>query len=166
LRRRIVRAQGEALRPSLRQSSIAVAANALALVFVAGCGGSDESDAADVAKDYLTATIEGDGGVACELLSEDARAFVEASAPAEIAGEGASCEEVIGAIGASISEEEVEVGKELLADIDDEDVTIDGDTAEVSVTAATNVPITLERDGDDWLITQESLEASFGQNAP
>ncbi|MDX6587205.1 MAG: hypothetical protein QOI31_1678 [Solirubrobacterales bacterium] len=154
------------MRPGLRQGSIVFAAVALALVLVAGCGGSDESDAADVAKDYLTATIGGEGAAACELLSEDARAFLETSAPAEIAGEGASCDEIISATGAEVSEEQVDLGKELISDIDEEDVTIDGDTAEVGLTAATGVPMRLERDGDSWLITQESLQGSVGQNAP
>ena len=149
------------MRPALPSLALA-----LLLGVVAGCGGSDESDAAEVAKNYLTATIEGDGDGACELLTGDAQAFLETSAPAEIAGEGESCEELIGAIGATIPEEQVDVGKELIEDIDEEDVTIEGDTAEVSVTAATNVPVTLEREGDSWLITKEALEASFGQNAP
>ena len=130
------------------------------------CGGSDEREVAAVAKDYLTATIEGDGVAACELLSEEARAFLETSAPAEIAGEGASCDEIISATGAGVSEEQVELGKEQISDIDEEDVTIDGDTAEVGLTAATGVPMTLERDGDSWLITQESLQGSVGENAP
>ena len=60
----------------------------------------------------------------------------------------------------------MDLGKELISDIDEEDVTIDGDTAEVGLTKATGVPMTLERDGDSWLITQESLQGSVGQSAP
>jgi hypothetical protein len=60
----------------------------------------------------------------------------------------------------------VELGKELISDIDENDVTIDGDTAEVGLTEATGVPMGLERVGDSWLITQESLQGSVDQNAP
>lgn len=120
-----------------------------------GDGGGDDSEAvAESMRAYLTAYSEGDGAEACSHLSQGAqRALAEFATKA---GAWASCAEILSQPGQRGSD----ILGPLIEGIDSEDVTVDGDTAEITIEGA-QVPATLEQVNGEWLITEAYVRESF-----
>ena len=72
------------------------------------------------------------------------------------AGAGASCAEILSQPGQQGSD----ILEPLIEGIDSEDVTVDGDTAELTIEGA-QVPATLEQVNGEWLVTEGYVRESF-----
>lgn len=120
-----------------------------------GDGGGDDSEAvAESMRAYLTAYSEGDGAEACTHLTDGAQQALAEFATK--AGAGASCAEILSQPGQQGSD----ILGPLIEGIDSEDVTVDGDTAELTIEGA-QVPATLEQVNGEWLITEAYVRESF-----
>lgn len=118
-----------------------------------GDGGGDDSEAvAEAMRAYLTAYSEGDGAEACTHLTEGAQQALAESAKT---GE-TSCAEAL----SRPSDQGAELLGPLIEGIDAEDVTVDGDTATLTIEGA-QVPATLERVNGEWLVTEGYVRESF-----
>ena len=106
---------------------------------VAGCGssGSSSSDPSDVVSEFFDDFAAGDSK-GCSLLTQEAQD--------KVALGSSTCESAIEQFGA--------LAKPQLAGLDVGKAEITGDQATVSVkTAAKQTTVTLQRDGDSWLIS-------------
>jgi hypothetical protein len=127
----------------------------VALVALAGCGGSEESPPADSDREQIEATIgayfeamgEGDGEEACSHLTSSARKnLVTASGKS-------SCEEAIELIGEA-ADAHPEQG-ERLSQVRVLRATIDGVKAEATIKAGDrqgDAPVPLEKTDDGWKV--------------
>lgn len=118
---------------SLLISAVAVAAA------IAGCGGSsDEDDVVDQVEAFWTAIVDGDGAAACALMTESAQ-DVYANV-----GKSGTCEGGVEQIAGAIDTSQFDTP------VESDDVSIDGDTA--TVTVGGEPTIALVKTGDEWLI--------------
>jgi hypothetical protein len=110
----------------------------------AGGGG----EPAAVIQEYSAAIADGDGGDACDRLTEDAQEQIADEAE----GDG-SCEEVIELVSGFLNDEQ----KDDLRDIEPTDVEIDGDTATATVPEVgeqgQEEEVELVREDGDWRIS-------------
>lgn len=114
-------------------SAVAVAAA------IAGCGGSsDEDDVVDRVESFWTAIVDGDGAAACALMTESAQ-DVYANV-----GKSGTCEGGVEQIAGAIDTSQFDTP------VESDDVSIDGDTA--TVTVGGEPTIALVKTGDEWLI--------------
>ncbi|MGZ5385952.1 MAG: hypothetical protein ACXWZV_00850 [Solirubrobacterales bacterium] len=145
----------------MKRAMCAILLVALALALAAcggdddggGDGGGDDSEAvAETMRAYLTAYSEGDGAEACTHLTEGAQ-----QALAESAKTGKeSCAEAL----SRPSGQGSDILGPLIEGIDAEDVTVDGDTAELTI-EGTPVPASLEKVDGEWLVTEDYVRESF-----
>ena len=112
-----------------------------------GCGGSDEEQAAEPVKTYLTALADSDGDTACDQLTGGARREL-ATGLAETLPEAGllTCAGAVELLGDLLGIEEAEALRE--ADID---VTVDGERASAIPIGGTDT-IRLVKTADGWLI--------------
>ena len=155
----------------MKRSLFAILLLALALA-AAGCGGDDDDGgggatdqdaAAQATRDYLTAYTEGDGAAACAQITEAAQQALEAAAVQAAERQGSektfTCEEIL-TRAAGAGGQSAEFLKPVIDSIDAEDVSVEGDRAEVDVEAA-SVPIVVENVDGEWLISEETVRQSF-----
>jgi hypothetical protein len=116
---------------------------ALSLAAFAGCGPFGGDSPEDVIKDFSEAVADGDGGKACDLVTDDYKE--------EIGGD--NCEEQVEQIGEAASDEE----KDKLRDVEVSDVEEDGDkaTAKVKAEGEDEDEVELEKVDGDWKISGE-----------
>jgi hypothetical protein len=132
----------------------ALAASALIAVAVGlGCGGgdgnaanSDTDQAKQVSEEFNKAFSSGDYGTACDLLHSRRKKDLEFE-------QSESCEDIL----SRAAETDSELVK-ALGDTKTASVTINGDTATVDLVGAgplgTGRQVLLERDGDDWRVSE------------
>jgi hypothetical protein len=132
------------MRPHLRRG---LAAPALAVLALAGCGGSDRPRAAPEdgvrasVRAYLGALQAGDWARACRLMTAAARRDLEDAA-------GAPCGRALSA-GAALAPDEIATAAR---EVPGADVRISGDAATVGPLADAPQPLRLRRVGGRWLI--------------
>jgi hypothetical protein len=124
-----------------------------AAVAVAGCGGggggSDEDDAKSAVKTYFSALADADGARACSQLTPAEQRLVLDQVQTRAPKVGAkTCADAVTAIGEQLPE----AGKEKLRGAEFSDVSIDGDSATVTIKGATS-DAKLTKSGDRWLIS-------------
>lgn len=126
----------------LRAGALALVASATLLGGVAtGCGGGG-SEPDDVVAQYFEAGKDKDYAKLCELLSEDAAAAIVAQDDAE------SCE--------AAQESELEgVDASIIDAFEVGDATVDGDTAEVAITAlGQEDTMGMVKEGGEWKVDE------------
>lgn len=134
-------------------------------VLAGGCG-SDDDQAAEAARDYLAAAVEGDGEQACDRLTVEGKTVIADIAANQLPELGTvDCAEVMQKLSEFTTEEQASAARENIDQIDGEDVTLDASTATVDAPGA-NVPITLEMEDGEWKVGAGTLRESFGQNFP
>ena len=96
---------------------------AVLAAFAGACGGGG-GDPATTVEDFFTAVTEGDGGAACDLITEEGLQVI-----GQAAGASGSCEETIEQVGPLLEQTEIEL-------VSAETVEEDGDTATVEATVS------------------------------
>jgi hypothetical protein len=123
-------------------------ATILAVLAVAGCGGSGRSTPTPedgvraAARAYLGALAQRDWGRACALMTPAARRDLAAAA-------GEPCPRALAAGGADAGEELASAGREIAG----ADVEIRGAAASIGPLGTAQQPLRLQRLGGRWLVT-------------
>ena len=121
----------------------------MATSVLAGCGASDEEQAADTVRTYLEAFVDGNGQRACEQLTDAVqRRIVDGFSEGAPSAGITSCEQAIGAIADQRSTQLAEP-----VEIKVERVTVDGDRATVRMRGATDDAELTKTDNAGWLIS-------------
>ena len=124
------------------------------------CGGSsDEDSTATSASDYLEAVADGDGEAACQQLSAEGQTFASQYAASRRLGT-LDCAQAISQLSPALPHAQLETYSSVSAEIDADDVQLSGSTATVTVPRV-NVPIYLEKEGEDWKVSATSIEGTF-----
>jgi len=130
-----------------------VLAGCCALALTAGCGSEQESGPEATVQAFVDALRERDAGAACEQL--DARTLADL----EVSG---GCEEVLGAGLELFADEGVEI-----PDYEIGEISVDGDTAEATVTAATTDDvIQLVQEEGEWKLDGATALAGLHPDSP
>jgi ketosteroid isomerase-like protein len=137
----------------LRSSWPIVAAVAVAViavvVLVVALGGDDKSDkdqVVETVQTYARAIVNSDGEKACSLFTEEAQQAV--------ARGSRTCAEVIDRATANIPAEQRDITLKLVEEVE-LTVRVDGDKATAST--PNTRPVTLEKSGGDWLISNPDI---------
>ena len=127
---------------------------ALALIALAGCGGSgDEDEASDALAAYVDALRDGDAEAACDLLAEPALDDLEQSG---------GCELVLGK-GLALAEDHGVT----IPDYEITDVHVDGDHGEATlVSDATDDVVPLVREAGEWKLEGATALQQFHPDNP
>jgi hypothetical protein len=122
----------------LRRTTLVLTAGLV--LAVSGCGASEEDEARDAVKAYITAIADGDAKKACDSLTEDSKKrFGKART---------KCEDAFENFGGSLSREQ----KDRLKSVDPE-VKVQGNSATTTVDAPPfEGEIRLEKAGDEWKV--------------
>ncbi len=122
----------------------------MATSVLAGCGASDEEQAADTVRSYLEAVVDGNGQRACEQLTDAVqRRIVDRFSEGAPSAGITSCEQAIGAVIAYVRSTELAEPVEIKV----ERVTVDGDSATVRMRGATEDAELTKTDNAGWLIS-------------
>jgi len=124
-----------------------------ALALTAGCGSEEQSAPEATVEAFVEALRESDAGAACEQL--DTRTLDDL----EVSG---GCEEVLGAGLELFADEDVEI-----PDYEIGEVSVDGDTAEATLTAeATDDVIKLVQEDGEWKLDGATALAGLHPDSP
>lgn len=128
--------------------SARVAVAVLSVVLLSGCGSSPEEAAKTATRDYFVALADGDYDRACDKLSASGKRDLAEIASVQVPELGTiRCEEVL----AGLFELADEAQLDTLRDVEITGASVDGDSATVDVTGATDL-VRLSRIDGDWKI--------------